>query len=179
MYSLPHNLKKEDVKWVKLHFQNLLEAERETVELGKPMVRSLFQLSSTLAMEPYLKYVTKPYHRFLLIRFRFNLIHLVLGSQSKWGSPENLPLCTCDCFSIQDTLHLVMLCEHYLVARKKFLVPILKKLNFVQVRPALLHLQMLNSVQTTYGVACFLAAAARQNKLRMAAISNNQILTLV
>lgn len=112
-------------------------------------------------MKPYLDIVTKPQHSFLLTIIRFNYLHFLLAEPLGWRKIEDLGPYSCDKFSSQDTLHFVMFCEHYLHIRKRFIFPILKDKGFLQARPALTYLQMLNNPWEIFNIASFLVAAVR------------------
>lgn len=173
LFNSPERIKKEDVKWIKSHFLNILMMEREELELKKPLVRAHFLTLTSLSIEPHLRLVTKPFHRWLLTRFCFNLIHLTLGTSPGWGKPENLGPCQCDNFSPQDTMHFIMFCEYYSDIRKKFLLPFLRDKGSLQVRPALLYLQMLSNTRDIFHIASFLVAAVRHKSRRPSYLINS------
>lgn len=84
LYNNPEGIKKEDVNWVKTQFLNIMILEREEWELQKPLVKAHYLINFSPLIEPYLKIVTNPFHRWLLTRLRFDLIYLLLGDSSGW-----------------------------------------------------------------------------------------------
>lgn len=127
----------------------------EGKELAKPMVKNYITLSSSPQVQPYLSLVNNMHHCFVLTRFRLNLIHWLLAFPKGYTKLSALKPCPCDNFSDQDILHFTVFCELYFPLRKKSILPLLKSGQFVQVRPALLYLQMLSSPVVCFGVASF------------------------
>lgn len=137
-------------------------------ELEKPMVRNFIELSLGRQVQPYLTYINNPYHLFVLIRFRHNMVPLLLAFPKDYFKEGTLKPCPCDNFSDQNTLHLIFFCAYYNSLRRKCIIPLLKCCNFEQVRPALAYLQILATPIVCFGVASFLTGAIRyRNRLSL------------
>lgn len=120
-------------------------------------------LKTSPDMEPYLSLPISAYDRFLLTRFRLNLFHLLLAVPRESHKGKVLASCGCDNKSPQDLLHFTFLCKYYEMPISLFLKPILKKLNFRHIRPALFYLQLLNPKCVPF-VAVFLKSAMKCRK---------------
>lgn len=114
------------------------------MEMGKSTVRNHAMLRSCVGMEPYLAWLPNMQDRFLFTRFRFNLLHHILGIPAGFTeSVEQKGPCGCDHRSPQDTLHFVLLCPFYSMPRHRFLVGLLKKAKFRHAKVALLFFKWL------------------------------------
>ena len=106
----------------------------------KRTARNVIIVQSAPGMELHLCHGISKYHRFLLERFRFNLIHHLLASPRGWVLDSLRGPCICDHSSPQNTLHFVLFCPIFGKERSRFLVPLLRDLGFGQARLALLYL---------------------------------------
>ena len=112
---------------------------REQAALCIPRVRWHILIQTSPGLEPYLDWVTLPLHCFLLICFRFDMLHPFLSTFRGWKARNCLGPCDCDLGSEQDLLHFILLCGHYDRPRRLYLKPVLKDLGFRQARVALLY----------------------------------------
>lgn len=143
LFHNPEKITKKDVELVKTSYLALREWKRDERELIKGTIRAFIMIKTTPQTEPYLLGSLSNHEKFLLTRFRTNTLHLLLARPKGFHLGQTLVSCGCDHVSPQDLLHFVFFCNFYSMPRKYFLVPILKRLNFRHVRPALLHLQLL------------------------------------
>lgn len=120
-----------------------------------------------VGIEPYLAFLYNAHDRFLMTRFRLNLLHNLLADPGGFTvSVELNGPCGCDHRSPQDTLHFVLLCPFNLLPRRCFLKDILKKAKFRQVRVALLFLQMAKDALTLFCIVNFLRLAVKLRETR-------------
>lgn len=137
------------------------------MEMGKSTVRNHAMLRSCVGMEPYLAWLPNMQDRFLFTRFRFNLLHHILGIPAGFTElVEQKGPCGCDHRSPQDTLHFVLFCPFYIRPRRLFLVRILKVANCRQARVALMLLQIAHDPRILHCVLNFLRVAIRLRKTR-------------
>lgn len=162
LFLSPAPLGKTAIKVFKHNFLARRTGLRDDIELIKPKVRSFEILSLCHQMQPYLTFINRPYHLFVLIRFRHNMVIWLLTFPKGYSKEGSLGPCPCDDFSKQDILHVMFFCAFYNSLRRKFILPLLRGCNFTQVRPALVYLQMFASPLTCFGVASFLTGAIRQ-----------------
>lgn len=152
---------------MKTSFLEHVAALGEDRELGKQTVRAHNLVKTCGGIEPYLSLLHNAQDRFLMTRFRFNLIHHLLADPAGFtASIELKGPCGCDHRSPQDTLHFVLLCPFYSLPRCRFLIKILKQAKFRQARVALLHLQMAKDPLTLFCITYFLRLAARLRETR-------------
>lgn len=143
LYYKPNKITRNDVELVKASYLGLRKGNRDEQELKKDSVRRHIMLKTIPLAEPYLLGSLSTHEKFLLTRFRTHTLHLLLARPKGFHIGQELVPCGCDGLSPQDLLHFMFFCKFYSVPRKHFLVPVLKRMSFRQVRPALLYLQLL------------------------------------
>lgn len=167
LFLNPLEITRQDKKRVKELFSNLVASRRYLQDGGKQSVQAHSLLRTGEGMEPYLALLPNAQDRFLITRFRLNLLHHLLADPPGFtASVEQKGPCGCDHRSPQDTLHFVLLCPFYSLPRRRFLVSILKQAKFRQARVALVFLQMANDPLTLFCILNFVRLALKLRKTR-------------
>lgn len=144
LFYKPETIVKGDIAFVKNSFTLMKKFSLEESEFRKPSVRRHLMLKTSEGIEHYLTRPFTMYERFLLVRFRLDYFHLLLSVPKGSHRGQVFESCGCDFQSPQDLLHFMFFCKFYARPRTHFLIPIFKKLNYAQVRPALFYLQLLH-----------------------------------
>lgn len=160
LFTSPESISIQDIDIVKSTFFKLRIMEREAVEIVKPSVRKHVLITTSPSLEPYLLLPLSTYERFVLIRFRLDYFNFLLAVPRGSSKGYILGPCGCDGLSPQDLSHFLFICKYYEMPRKMYLKPFLKPLNFRQIRPALLYLQLLH-VESVPFIVGFLKLSLR------------------
>lgn len=167
LFHKPTEITSQDKVRAKNELLKYVTALREDAEGGKQTVRDYTLMRTCGGIEPYLCLLYNAQDRFLLTRFRFNLLHHILADPAGFTvSTELKGVCGCDNRSPQDTLHFVLLGPFYSLPRCCFLKSILKKAKLRQPRVALVFLQMAKDNLTLFCIVNFLRLAVKLRRTR-------------